>query len=73
MSTKRNRHNYPLIIEQGYSCTDVGRRLGINRSNVFRWVMEYRNAEEETTQGGWGQFIVEHVKKVFANEWRDQT
>ena len=36
MSTKRNRHNYPLIIEQGYTCTDVGRRLGINRSNEWR-------------------------------------
>lgn len=73
MSTKRNRHNYSLIIEQGYTCTDVGRRLGINRSNVSRWVREYRNAEKETTQGGWGAVHLEHVKKVSANEGRDQT
>jgi len=60
MSKKRNRHNYPkdfkndaikLAIEQGYTCTEVGRRLGINQTNVSRWVRQYRNAEEEPTQG----------------------
>ncbi len=61
MGTKRNRQNYTkefradavkLVTEQGYSCTEVGRRLGINHSNVTRWVREHRNAEEELTQGG---------------------
>ena len=33
-----------LVTEQGYSSTEVGRRLGINRSNVNRWVREHRDA-----------------------------
>ena len=61
MSRKRNRHNYPkdfkndaikLVIEQGYTCTEVVRRLGVSQSNVSRWVRQYRDAEEEPTQGG---------------------
>ena len=61
MATKRNRQNYPkefkadavkLVTEQGYSCTEVGKRLGINSSNVTRWVREHRNAQEEPTEGG---------------------
>jgi len=61
MGTERNRQTYTkefkadavkLVIEQGYSCTEVGRRLGINHSNVTRWVREHRNAQEEPTEGG---------------------
>ncbi len=61
MRARRNRQNYTkefksdavnLVTEQGYSCTEVGRRLGINHSNVTRWVREHRNAQEEPTQGG---------------------
>ncbi len=61
MGTERNRQTYTkefkvdavkLVTEQGYSCTEVGRRLGINHSNVTRWVLEHRNAQEEPTQGG---------------------
>ena len=60
MSTKRNRQNYPkefiqdavqLVTEQGYGCTEVARRLGINRSNVTRWVREYRQNVEKTANG----------------------
>jgi len=68
MGTERNRQTYTkefkadavkLVIEQGYSCTEVGRRLGINHSNVTRWVREHRNAQEEPTEGG---FPVENLK-----------
>ncbi len=61
MRARRNRQNYTkefksdavkLVTEQGYNCTEVGRRLGINHSNVTRWVREHRNAQEEPTRGG---------------------
>lgn len=41
-----------LVIEQGYSTNEVGRRLGINQSNVSRWVREYRRDEQELAEGG---------------------
>lgn len=31
-----------LATEQGYTATEVGRRLGINHTNVSRWVREHR-------------------------------
>ena len=60
MSTKRTRQNYTkefiqdavnLVTEQGYGCNEVARRLGINRSNVTRWVREYRQNSEKTANG----------------------
>lgn len=38
-----------LVTEQGYSSTEVGRRLGINHSNVSRWVREHRRRLETPT------------------------
>lgn len=38
-----------LVTEQGYSATEVGRRLGINSSNVSRWVREHRRRLESPT------------------------
>jgi len=35
-----------LVTEQGYTATEVGRRLGINHSNVSRWVREHRRGLE---------------------------
>ena len=60
MKPKRKRQDYPkefrddavkLVIEKGYNCTEVGRRLGINHSNVSRWVRQYRNLQENTIPG----------------------
>jgi transposase len=59
MNQKRQRRDFTdefkddaikLVIEQGYSCNEVGRRLGINHSNLSRWVREYRNGLQ-TPQG----------------------
>jgi len=36
-----------LVMEQGYSASEVGRRLGVNHSNVSRWVREYRRDEQD--------------------------
>ena len=40
-----------LVTEQGYSCTEVGRRLGISHTNVSRWVREYRQKLEKSSDG----------------------
>jgi len=40
-----------LVLEQGYSCSKVGRRLGIHSSNISRWV-RFRHDQEEIAEGG---------------------
>jgi transposase len=35
-----------LVLEQGYSCAEVGRRLGVSENNVNRWVRQYRDKYE---------------------------
>lgn len=61
MNQKRTRQNYTkefkddavkLVIEQGYNTSEVGRRLGINQTNVSRWVHEYRQENEPSVNGG---------------------
>ena len=53
MNQKRQRRDFTeefkndavkLVTEQGYSCTEVGRRLGVSHTNISRWVRLYRNA-----------------------------
>ena len=41
-----------LVMEQGYSCSEAGRRLGIHSSNISRWVREFRRDQEELAEGG---------------------
>ena len=61
MNEKRNHAKYTkefkqdaikLVIDHGYSTNETGRRLGINQSNVSRWVREYRRDEKELAEGG---------------------
>lgn len=40
-----------LILEGGYSCVQVGRRLGISGNNVTKWVRLYRREEAERESG----------------------
>ena len=44
-----------LVTEQGYSCNAVARRLGINHSNVSRWVRDYRKQFEPPSKGAISQ------------------
>lgn len=41
-----------LVTEQGYSANEVGRRLGINQSNVSRWIRESRKGLSDSGEGG---------------------
>ncbi len=61
MNQKRTRQNYTkefkndavkLVLEQGYSSNEVGRRLGIHQTNVSRWIREYRQENEPSINGG---------------------
>jgi transposase len=61
MKEKGNRPNYTqefkqdavkLVIEQQYSCSEVGRRLGIPASNVTRWVRQYHEDQQALSDGG---------------------
>ena len=61
MKEKLKRPNYTkefkqdavkLVIEQQYSCPEVGRRLGVAASNVTRWVRQYREDQQDLSDGG---------------------
>ena len=41
-----------LVVEQGYRCIEVARRLGIASSNVTRWVRLYRQDQEDLSEAG---------------------
>ena len=56
MSEKRKRAEYTeafkkdavdLVIKQGYSSSEAGRRLGIPISNVSRWVREHKGSSSD--------------------------
>lgn len=35
-----------LVIDHGYSCAEVARRLGVSDNNVNRWVRDFRQRNE---------------------------
>ena len=41
-----------LVIEQGYSCAEAGRRLGISENNVKRWVKNSRDQNDNACPDG---------------------
>ncbi len=73
MSEKRQRRDFTddfkndavkLVIEQGYNCSEVGRRLGINHTNVSRWVRQHRAEKENKTEAGSSQELQAEVKQL---------
>jgi len=40
-----------LVIEQGYSASEAGRRLGVGQSNISRWVGEFRKDQQDGAEG----------------------
>ena len=41
-----------LVIDQGYSCAEVARRLGVPGTNVNRWVRDNRQRNEVESADG---------------------
>ncbi len=41
-----------LVVEQGYSCAEVGRRLGVSKNDVNRWVRKHRDKNESVSPDG---------------------
>lgn len=74
MGEKKQRKDYTdefkldavkLVIEQGYSTPEVGRRLGINHTNVSRWVREYHaKIGVPSKSSGAVQELEEEVKRL---------
>ena len=61
MSEKRKRPNYTkefkqdavkLVVDHGYTCLEVGRRLGIAGSNVTRWLRLHRQDQKDISESG---------------------
>jgi transposase len=52
-----------LVTEQGYTATEVGRRLGINHSNVSRWVREHRRGLENPKNNSGLEAEVKQLRK----------
>jgi transposase len=77
MNQRRTRQSYTkefkndavrLVIEQGYSSNEAGRRLGINQTNVSRWVREYRQENEPSVNGGATRSELENEVKRLRKE-----
>ena len=74
MGEKKQRKDYTdefkqdavkLVIEQGYSTPEVGRRLGVNQTNVSRWVREYHaKTGVPSKSSGAVQDLEEEVKRL---------
>ena len=41
-----------LVIDQGYNCAEVGRRLGVSENNINRWVRHYRDQNKSASTDG---------------------
>ena len=37
-----------LVTEHGYSCDEVARRLGVDRSTIFNWVRKFKEEGEKS-------------------------
>jgi len=79
MKEKITRQNYStefkedaikLVVEQGYSCSEVGRRLGLHSSNISRWIREHRQDEEQIAEGGVSRRELEEENRRLRKENR---
>ncbi len=77
MNQKRDRKHYTkefkndavkLVVEQGYSSNEVGRRLGVNQTNVSRWVREYRQENDPPVDGAASRSELEVENKRLRKE-----
>lgn len=59
-----------LVMEQGYNCHEVARRLGIASSNVSRWVRLHRQSEEDPMDNGLSRRALEEETRRLRKENR---
>jgi len=61
MNEKRKRPNYTkefkqdavkLVVEHRYSCSEIGRRLGVAASGITRWARQYHQDQHDLDEGG---------------------
>ena len=73
MSEKRKRRDFTpefkndavkLVTEQGYSCSEISRRLGVNHTNISRWVRQHRDTMENTPKSGSSKSLEDEVKRL---------
>ena len=57
-----------LVTEQGYNCSEVGRRLGVGSSNISRWFREYRKAQEGPLDEGVSRRELEEENRCLRKE-----
>ena len=54
-----------LVIENGYSFEETGRRLGVSANNISRWVRKYRNTLEGQAESGFSrEQLVAELKRL---------
>jgi transposase len=77
MSKNRKRPSYTkefksdaikLVLEQGYSCHEVGSRLGIASSNVSRWVRLHHQEQDDQTENGLSRRDLEEENRRLKKE-----
>jgi transposase len=77
MSKKRQRRDFTdefkndavkLVIEQGYTCSEVGRRLGVNHTNISRWLRQHRDEVEKPIQSSGSSESMEAENKRLRKE-----
>jgi transposase len=67
-STKFKEDAIKLVLEQGYSCLEVGRRLGVYSTNVSHWIREHRQDEEDIAEGGFNRGNLEEENRRLGKE-----
>jgi transposase len=73
MSEKRQRRLFTdefknnavqLVLDNGYSCTEVARRLNVNHTNISRWVRQYRDQSETSVESSSQPNLESEVKRL---------
>ena len=57
-----------LVTEQGYSCNEVARRLGVNHSNISRWIREQKQEQHGLAENGISRHELEAQNRTLKKE-----
>jgi transposase len=59
-----------MVLENGYSCEETGRRLGVHGNNINRWVRQYQARNEAPAGSGLSREQLEAELKRLRRENR---